>query len=89
VVTDEEFRRILIKELECIQLLYAIYDSNFYKNYTLILENDHFPSVRDSTVGITTGYGLGRGVGVRAPVGPRISSTSLKPALDPTHTLIQ
>jgi hypothetical protein len=41
---------------------------------------------RDSVAGIATGYGIDdRGVGVRAPVGSRIFSTSSRPALGPNH----
>jgi hypothetical protein len=46
--------------------------------------------IRDSVVGIATGYGLDdRGVGVRVPVGSRIFSTSSRPALGPAHLPIQ
>jgi hypothetical protein len=45
---------------------------------------------RDSVVGIATGYGLDdRGVGVRAPVGSRIFSTSSRPALGSIQPPIQ
>jgi hypothetical protein len=45
---------------------------------------------RDGVVGIVTGYGLDdRGVGVRAPVGSRIFSTSSRPVLGPTQSPIQ
>jgi hypothetical protein len=46
--------------------------------------------IRDSVVGIATGYGLGnRGVGVRVPVGSRIFSTSSRLALGSTQPPIQ
>jgi glutamine synthetase len=39
-----------------------------------------FNRSRDSVVGTATSYGLGdRGVGVRVPVGSRISSSPLRP----------
>jgi hypothetical protein len=34
---------------------------------------------RDASVGITTGYGLDRGVGFRVPVGSRIISSPSRP----------
>jgi hypothetical protein len=46
--------------------------------------------IRDSVVGIATGYGLdGRGVGVRVLVGSRIFSTSCRPALGSIQPRVQ
>jgi hypothetical protein len=45
---------------------------------------------RDSAVGIVTDYWLDdRGVGVRVPVGSRIYSTSLRPALGSTQSPVK
>jgi hypothetical protein len=43
--------------------------------------------IRDSVVGIATGYGLNdRGLGVRVPVGSRIFCSPRRPDLYPTGT---
>jgi hypothetical protein len=50
----------------------------------------HIWKIRDSSVGIATGYGLDdRGVGVRVPEGSRIFSMSFRPFLESTKLPIQ
>jgi hypothetical protein len=58
-------------------------------NFSLILR--YFSEIRDSVLGIATGYRLDdRGFGVRVPVGARIFSSTLStPFLGPTQPPIQ
>jgi hypothetical protein len=66
--------------------------SHFFntKFNNILLYNIYLGMSRDSTVSITTGYGLDdRGVGVRVPIGSRIFFTSSRPALGPIQPPIQ
>jgi hypothetical protein len=59
-------------------LVYHFNEENL--NTDSIKSTVHLKASRDSTVGIATGYGLdGRGIGIRVPVGSRISSSPRRP----------
>jgi hypothetical protein len=67
-----------------------LYTGNYFQSRNILSDFIIFHSIRDSAVGIATGYGLDdRVVGVRVPVGSIIFSTASRPALRPTQPPIQ